>query len=345
MDIDLIHKTIVVLIIVLDIWLAFWVLSADRKSKTNKQFFLLTILLFLWAIFCYLKNILAPDAALIVVRLAYGVVALFFIPFYFFLNFFPKEKKKSPILDKMVIGVCSVLFFLSFAKGLVIDIEFIGGEAVPILGEARFIYLGFISFLLLFITARFLTKYLRFSQQEKLKAQYLFIGLSIFILVNAIFNIILPLTEGNARYACIGNHSAIFLLGFTAYAIVKRKLFGIKVVLTEILVVTMAMVLLVLSFLIEMLWYKLILFFAFLVFCFTGYLLFQYTRRETKQKEILEQKVQERTKELQKRVSELNRWYNATIGREVKMAELKKEIREKEEEIEALERELREKET
>ena len=160
MDLALIHKIIVVSIVVLDIYLAFWVLSANRKSKINRHFFLLAILLFLWAVFCYLKNILAPDTALIVVRLAYGTVALFFIPFYFFLNFFPEKKERSLILDKIVIGVCSVLFFFSFTKGFVTDIEFIGGEAVPILGETRFIYLGFISLLLLFITVRFFVKYL-----------------------------------------------------------------------------------------------------------------------------------------------------------------------------------------
>lgn len=44
--------------------------------------------------------------------------------------------------------------------------------------------------------------------------------------------------------------------------------------------------------------------------------------------ENLEKKVEERTKELQKRIEELEKFHKLTIGRELKMVELKKKIRE-----------------
>ena len=53
----------------------------------------------------------------------------------------------------------------------------------------------------------------------------------------------------------------------------------------------------------------------------------------------LDQKVKERTKELQERINELERFHKLTIGRELRMAELKKEIEKKEEEIERLRKE------
>ena len=40
----------------------------------------------------------------------------------------------------------------------------------------------------------------------------------------------------------------------------------------------------------------------------------------------LEEKVGQRTEELQKKVDELNKWYRLTVGRELRMVELKKEI-------------------
>ena len=43
----------------------------------------------------------------------------------------------------------------------------------------------------------------------------------------------------------------------------------------------------------------------------------------------LEGKVGERTKELQKRLDELERFHRLTVGRELKMVELKKELRKK----------------
>lgn len=57
----------------------------------------------------------------------------------------------------------------------------------------------------------------------------------------------------------------------------------------------------------------------------------------------LEQQVQERTKELRERLEELERFHQLTVGRELKMIELKKKIKEKEQEIEKLKKRLREK--
>ena len=42
--------------------------------------------------------------------------------------------------------------------------------------------------------------------------------------------------------------------------------------------------------------------------------------------ETLEEKVDQRTKELQEKVDELNKWYKLTVGRELKMIELKEKI-------------------
>jgi PAS domain S-box-containing protein len=42
--------------------------------------------------------------------------------------------------------------------------------------------------------------------------------------------------------------------------------------------------------------------------------------------EDLERKVRERTEQLQERLDELNKWFSITVGRELKMAELKEEI-------------------
>ena len=62
--------------------------------------------------------------------------------------------------------------------------------------------------------------------------------------------------------------------------------------------------------------------------------------REIRQKEILEEKVKERTKELQaayedikKRKEDLEKFYKLTVGRELRMIELKQKIKELEKEI------------
>jgi len=132
----------------------------------------------------------------------------------------------------------------------------------------------------------------------------------------------------------------LIFLGITAYAIVKHYLFGIKVILTELLVGVMGVVLLIQTFITETIRMKIFGFGVFILFCFIGYLLIKATHREIKAKEILEDKVKERTKELQtayedikKRKEDLEKFYKLTVGRELRMIELKKEIKELEEKI------------
>jgi C4-dicarboxylate-specific signal transduction histidine kinase len=101
---------------------------------------------------------------------------------------------------------------------------------------------------------------------------------------------------------------------------------------------------------------SLIISFLFL-FSIFSYLLIRYTHQEIHQKEILEEKVKERTKELEKAKEELEkakeelekaynqvliekdkfeRLYKATLGREMRIIELKEEVRSLKEEIEKL---------
>ncbi len=47
------------------------------------------------------------------------------------------------------------------------------------------------------------------------------------------------------RFYFLGHYSAIFLLGFTAYAIVKHELMGIKTLLTQVLIVVISIILLI----------------------------------------------------------------------------------------------------
>ncbi len=295
---------VVTLIVALNIWLGFWVYRSNKGSKINQQFSLLTFFLLLWTILCYLKSILPLDISLILVKLAYGIVALFYIPFYFFLKYFPKEEKTSSIFDKSILGICFFLFFFAFSSRMVRDVKVIAGKNIPILGEGRFIYLGLISLLLLFIILTFLRKYLKLSKEEKLKSQYFLIGLAIFIFINSIFNIILPLLEGQARYACIGNHSAIFLLAFTAYAIVKQQLFGIKIVLTELLAVVVSIVLfLEIIFAPTFLW-RVSSFFTLFFFLLFAYYLIIAMQRQERRRQVAEE-IAEKERKLRQRAERI----------------------------------------
>ena len=137
----------------------------------------------------------------------------------------------------------------------------------------------------------------------------------------------------------------LIFLGITACAIVKHYLFGIKVLLTKALVGAMGIVLMILLFLMKNLLLRISTIGIFFLFCVIGYLLIRYSYQEVRQKEILEERVKERTKELEKAKDiaeektreiekckiDLEHFYKFAVGRELKMIELKKKIKETEE--------------
>ncbi len=376
MEFALINKLIVIFISIITFWLAFTVLFANWRAKVNKIFFVMTILLIPWLILDYLFFFEAktPEQALNLIRGVYGVITFWFIPaYYFFVVHFPREsEKRYPILDKFVVTIVTILSLICFFTNLGIkDIEFREGYPDIIFGSGANIYFGTIFLLIIFYLVALLKKYFKPSEQEKLKVQYVLVGAFIFGLTNIILNIVLSFLQRTTRlYTLVGDYSTIFFIGFTAYAILKQQLFGIKIILTHLLLGVMGIILLILPFLIDILWVKTLLFIVFFLFSVFSYFSIKGISREIKEKEILEQKVKkrtkeleeaktsleeaktvleikvkartkeleelakgldekvkERTKELQERVNELERFRKLTVGRELKMMELKKEIK------------------
>lgn len=285
----LVNQISAFLIIISGLWLAFWVYFADSKAKTNQAFFIFTFFLVLWTSFPFFFNLpsISHNLALLFVRLAYGVTALFLIPFYYFVIHFPyKADEKYRFLGKIIFIIAISLFVISSFTGFhVSNIEEKEWGVSPIFGQGKIVYFAFMLLLALSIIAILLRKYFILHKKEKIKIQYVLIGISLFIFLNSIFNVIFPLWLDNLKYYPLGNYSAIFLLGFIAYAIVKKKLFGIKIVLTALLVVSIALLLLV-NYLIsetifEYIWKGL----TFIIFLFFGWRLIKSTSTELAQKE------------------------------------------------------------
>ena len=295
-DLSLINQIFVVLIIAVGLSLGTWVYFTNRKNKTNQLFLLMTFFLSLWIVFCYFGNISTrPATGLLLAKLAYGVVALFFIPFYFFFSFFLEEENKFLTLNKLVLGVCIFLFlFTLYTNLMVTDMEFTRWGAIPVLGVGKFFYLSIILFLALFIISRLFLNHFKSSTEKRLKLQYFLTGLFIFIIANLVFNVVLPFWQKIPQYYYIGNYSAVFFLGFTAYAIIKKELFGIRIVLTALLVGIIAILVLldivIFTDTIEMKLFKSLLLVLFLYF---GHLLIQSVLREMKYREELEKAYQE----------------------------------------------------
>ncbi|MCK4355066.1 HAMP domain-containing histidine kinase [Candidatus Parcubacteria bacterium] len=288
-NIDLIENIIIVLINLIGLWMVFWVLSANKKEKLNQWFAVMTFFLVLWVDFAFLGY--KTDQTFLATffyKLNWGSVALFLISsYYFYVLYFLKEKGKHPIIEKSILLFGIFLAFLSISTNFIIKTSVIqpwGAEIIFGFGNNLFnIYALFITVMIIGLSFK---KYFQFSGVQKLKIQYFLIGIFVFVLFNIIFNIIIPSRTGTVEYQRFGDYSAIIFLGFTAYAIVRHKLFDIKVVLTSLFVVLIAILLLLDLFLLttepSYQLFKGLIFFIFLYF---GFMLIRSVRGEVKRRE------------------------------------------------------------
>ncbi|MFA5742780.1 MAG: histidine kinase N-terminal 7TM domain-containing protein [Candidatus Paceibacterota bacterium] len=339
MEFNIINQIFIFLIALGGFCLAIWVYLAKKESRINQTFSLYTIFYISWIVLGYLLNFFSSDydLSLYLAKLRFGSVAVCAVFTYLFSLFFPRKEKMYPFLTKVVFLWGIVSFSILIFSNLIIEgVQATEWGANIVFGKGSLFFFGGIIILSFLIPYILFEKYHTFSKEEKSQVQYFLIGVLIFVAANLIFNVLFPIL-GTYKYYQLGDYSAVFLLGFTAYAIIKRELFGIKVILTQTLVGSMGILLFLSVFFMPTPGSKGLVFVIFILFCLVGYLLIKATLKETRQKEVFAGMVQDRTKELEQskkvaeeRAAELERWYKLTIGREVRMAELKEKIKEME---------------
>lgn len=365
---DLVNKIAVISIDFIGIWLVLWVYFANRKEKINRGFSLMVLSILSWVTFYYLASLPSQqELASLWLRVAFASVLLFFISsYYFFIIWFLNRKGWYLHFGRLFLAYGIIFALILIFTDIVIKGTTLFQETVVPDFSSFFWFLIFYSqaFLLtVVINTLLLIDYFKSPRERKLKIQYfIFGGTFIFAGLNFIFNIILPIFLKIVKFYYFGSYSVVFLLGFTAYAIVKRELFEIKLVLTVFLIGAIAVLLALDIFLFtEIFSLQILKSIGLITLLFFGYLLVKSVLKEIKYREetkraydreiqerkkteklsrelrglnkTLGEKVEEKTKELKKRVEELERFYSLTVGRELKMVELKKRIKGLEEQI------------
>ena len=326
----------------------FFVFFKDFKRKLHLIFLLYCLSISIWLLST--SQMLKSDSEEVIIfwdRLIYsGVVFIPIFVYHFGVIFCNKEKE---IKNFIYLG-----YFLSFIFLILSRTDyFISGVYKYNWGvhtQAKFLHHFFLIYFSIYIFLFFYEIY-KFIQKEKdrikqLQAKYLFLSFITHALGSYAF---LPAygIDVNPLGAYLG---VVFGTLLWFFSITKYHLFEIRVILTEILVGVFGILLLFQIFIAPTTWLKIFNGTIFILFSIFGYLLIRYTHQEIHQKEILEEKVKERTKELEKAKEELEKAYNqvliekdkferlykATLGREMRIIELKEEVRSLKEEIEKL---------
>jgi signal transduction histidine kinase len=230
---------LVVAFAVLGFAMAVWVYRANPRERENQGFSLMVLSIVAWVSCYHLAQFGNPTLWF---RLAAFAVFMFFVTYYFFIVewFLCKSERPYRLFGVVILLYGAVMGGLAIGTSIVISGSATQGRTTrPIFGAAgRWEFYGFVIVLTLLINWILMREYVRFPKERRTKLQYFLIGLLLFAGFNIVFNVILPLGFDVYGYYEVGNYSVGFLLAFTAYAIVKRELFGVRALLAAMFVAT-----------------------------------------------------------------------------------------------------------
>jgi len=243
------------------------------------------------------------------------------------------EKNDAPLKYKIIVLLLllPVVFLLPTRTNIdYIDMSYCGG----IQGQMVY-YVYFVEILLTLWTAIYLIKKIISSKGTGKKiAIYFSIGTSLFLFSFSGTSLISNIT-GKWPISQYGMLSMPVFMGFLAYLIIRYKAFDIKILGSQVLVISIIALIGSQFFFVENITNVVLIMATLISSAVFGLWLVGSVKKEVKSKETLEKNVLDRTKELEQskkiseeRAAELEKWYKLTIGRELKMAELKKQVEE-----------------
>jgi signal transduction histidine kinase len=285
-------KFMLVLISSIGAWLAVLVYIHARKEKLNLYFGLMILFLIVRLDLAYFGYI-SPEAGRTVywfrVSTAAGILFLL-SSYYFYVLYFLKEKGKNLLLERTVLLLSLFFSAVSCFTGWIVESVTIEDWGPNVgFGGLNGIFDVFIVSLSSMIFYYFIKRYFSLSELEKSQVFYLLVGASIFGLANVVFIVIFPIFLGTVKYSPLGNYSTIFFFIFTAYAVIKRGLFDVKIIFTTLLVAFITVLLLLDALLLTSNDYFEILKIAIIfIFVYFGYLLIRSITQEVNQREKLQ---------------------------------------------------------
>ncbi len=286
------------LIILINFTLGLIAFLQSPKERINKIFFMLTIVIDIWIAGFILLRLWEPLYGL---RIAFAGASLIPIFLLGFSSSFPK-KFASRILNNFKIFIFilgSAFAIVSFFTNFIVqEIKYFSpSKLIYTAGYGNF-YSAFSVFFLSTIVISIILLIQQFRKTkniERKQAFYVILGLIVAIIPATITNLIIPMITGNSTFAQFGPLAITIFIMFCFYAIAKHGLFNAKIIATEIFVVAISSILLFEIFLEKQTTLMLFRFAIFAVVAIFGILLIKSVLNEVSAKE----KIQNLAKDLE----------------------------------------------
>lgn len=212
-------------------------LLKNVRSRVNRLFFCLTIILAIWLTTLLVADLaLSASLSLWMLRAA-AFTGTLIIPFLlYFSSAFPVTvKRPGKYFHIVTLGPAIIFMLLAFTPLLVPNVEIRAGTAQPTeLGllyslQSLYALIGFVaSFVIMLHKIRGL------NIRQRAQVRLMIFGLVVALLANFTTGYILAVIETANNYSnLVGSLSLLVFIGATSYAIVKHRLFDIRLAITR----------------------------------------------------------------------------------------------------------------
>ena len=273
----------------LSLLLASYVYENNKNSKVNRTFLFLIFSSMFW-IFANFMTDLASDLFSILLWSKLTLIGPIGIGYFFYRMsiFFPKEKKVNKLYG--VFALLGGLLLLAFVptRFNILSV-FIGENNIPAIipGPLYFFFLLYFLTVLLLSFVNLFRGYKTLNHLERLQISYISLGVGLSALFGSITNLVLPLL-GYSEFVNFGPYFILIFIFFSSYAIIKYKLFDIKILTTQLLVFSLSIFIFLRALLGDSLQEKIINGVLFVLVAVVGYFLIKSVFREVEQREKIE---------------------------------------------------------
>ncbi len=241
-EFSILSKIVVFMINVIGFTLMLTVILGKVKKKLKVIFTFMIVLMFLWVNFAFFARVQTDEGmSVLFIRIAWAITPLLFTLIYYFLIDFFEINKKYTKLTKILFFLGGLFLFVTLFTDLIIQgIAYGNNELSIVYGQLVWFFFGIITVLTVinfYLLFKQLNVYKSAEDKNQVtKVKLLLTGLTIFFIMNAIFNISLPVFLRIVNTYEFGDYSTIIFMSFLAYATVKYNFFGVKVVFTNFIV-------------------------------------------------------------------------------------------------------------
>lgn len=227
--------------------LGFAVFWNNRKSLTNRLFFMLSLSIILWSLFNYASYQFASvGLTLWLLRLVVFSATWFAFFIFYFLYSFPSNEDRWPTVYRnifLILGiVVSALCLTPFVFNKILEMSVSGGALRVLNGPGIILFSLTVLIFNLGGVFYFLKKTMHAPVQERSNYWFVLSGIFVTLILILLFNFIFPAFFNNPSFIKFG---ALFLFPFvalTSYAILRNKLFNIRIAATVVLVFLLSVV-------------------------------------------------------------------------------------------------------